>query len=189
MAASEEQFLSLEDVASRLQVSDQTVRRWIKAGKLAAYKPGLEYRIKASDLEEFLKTREVSPKVRRRPEEEEEHRTYPYPWMAQALAGLLATWDEQVTSKENPAQSRTIVVSALDVEDAVILSGATGRSAWEALPDYEKAERKALAAWLEELAMRGHAHYKESKEAQKAELEALEKRREEIKRRTAEIAS
>jgi|SRR5215217_138065 len=63
MAASEEQFLSLEDVASRLQVSDQTVRRWVKAGKLAAYKPGLEYRIKGSDLEEFLKTREVSPKV------------------------------------------------------------------------------------------------------------------------------
>jgi len=66
MAASEEQFLSLEDVASRLQVSDQTVRRWVKAGKLAAYKPGLEYRIKGSDLEEFLKTREVSPKVLRR---------------------------------------------------------------------------------------------------------------------------
>src|SRR5215207_9320422 len=66
MAASEEQFLSLEDGASRLQVSDQTVRRWVKAGKLAAYKPGLEYRIKGSDLEEFLKTREVSPKVLRR---------------------------------------------------------------------------------------------------------------------------
>ena len=63
MAVSEEQFLSLEDVANRLQVSDQTVRRWVKAGKLAAYKPGLEYRIKGSDLEEFLKTREVSPKV------------------------------------------------------------------------------------------------------------------------------
>jgi len=66
VTASEEQFLSLEDVANRLQVSDQTVRRWVKAGKLAAYKPGLEYRIRGSALEEFLKTREVRPKVPRR---------------------------------------------------------------------------------------------------------------------------
>jgi excisionase family DNA binding protein len=66
VAASEEQFLSLEDVASRLQVSDQTVRRWIKSGKLTAYKPGLEYRIREADLEEFLRAREVRPKVQRR---------------------------------------------------------------------------------------------------------------------------
>jgi excisionase family DNA binding protein len=64
MAASEEQLLSLEDVAGRLQVSDQTVRRWIKSGKLPAYKPGLEWRIKPSDLEEFLQARS-SPKGRR----------------------------------------------------------------------------------------------------------------------------
>jgi excisionase family DNA binding protein len=65
MAASEEQLLSLEDVASRLQVSDQTVRRWIKSGKLAAYKPGLEWRIKPSDLEEFLQARSSPKGVRR----------------------------------------------------------------------------------------------------------------------------
>jgi excisionase family DNA binding protein len=63
MAGSDEQLLSLEDVARRLQVSDQTVRRWIKSGKLAAYKPGLEWRIKPSDLEEFLRAREVRPKA------------------------------------------------------------------------------------------------------------------------------
>jgi excisionase family DNA binding protein len=66
VAASEEQFLSLEDVASRLQVSDQTVRRWIKSGKLTAYKPGLEYRIREADLEEFLRAREVRPIAPRR---------------------------------------------------------------------------------------------------------------------------
>jgi excisionase family DNA binding protein len=66
VAASEEQFLSLEDVASRLQVSDQTVRRWVKSGKLTAYKPGLEYRIREADLEEFLRAREVRPKAPRR---------------------------------------------------------------------------------------------------------------------------
>ena len=62
MSASEERLLSLEDVADRLQVSDQSVRRWIKAGKLAAYKPGLEWRISPSDLEDFLEIRSY-PKV------------------------------------------------------------------------------------------------------------------------------
>jgi excisionase family DNA binding protein len=62
MSATEERLLSLEDVADRLQVSDQSVRRWIKAGKLAAYKPGLEWRIRPSDLEDFLETRSY-PKV------------------------------------------------------------------------------------------------------------------------------
>jgi excisionase family DNA binding protein len=54
-----ERFLSLEDVAERLQVSDRTVRRWVKDGKLAAYKPGREWRIRPSDLEEFLESRKV----------------------------------------------------------------------------------------------------------------------------------
>jgi len=64
--ATAERYLSLQEVGDELGVSDQTVRRWVKAGQLAAYKPGKEYRIKGSDLEEFLKTREVSPKVLRR---------------------------------------------------------------------------------------------------------------------------
>jgi excisionase family DNA binding protein len=63
VTADEEQFLSLDDVAHRLQVSDQTVRRWVKTGKLAAYKPGLEYRIREADLEGFLRAREVRPKA------------------------------------------------------------------------------------------------------------------------------
>ena len=66
MRATAERYLSLQEVGDELGVSDQTVRRWVKAGQLAAYKPGKEYRIKGSDLEEFLKTREVSPKVLRR---------------------------------------------------------------------------------------------------------------------------
>jgi excisionase family DNA binding protein len=59
MLAAEDQFLSLEDVAERLQVSDRTVRRWVKDGKLDAYKPGREWRIRPSDLEDFLESRKV----------------------------------------------------------------------------------------------------------------------------------
>jgi excisionase family DNA binding protein len=58
-----EVFLSLQDVADELGISVQTIRKWVKAGELAAYKPGKEYRIKSGDLEEFLKTREVGPKA------------------------------------------------------------------------------------------------------------------------------
>jgi len=110
MAASEEQLLSLDDVASRLQVSDQTVRRWIKSGKLAAYKPGLEWRIKPSDLEEFLRARS-SPKAPRRSSlepslfnglEEERRLRYLHAWRA-FVHGLARRWEE-----EPPKTSREI---------------------------------------------------------------------------------
>ena len=41
----------------------QTVRRWIQSGKLRAFKPGKEYRVREADLEEFLAAREVRPKA------------------------------------------------------------------------------------------------------------------------------
>lgn len=62
MADHEGRFESVEAVAEQLLVDVQTVRRWIKSGKLKAYRPGREYRILSSDLEEFLETRAVDPK-------------------------------------------------------------------------------------------------------------------------------
>ncbi len=62
MSVSElERFYTAEELAERLQVSVQTVRRWVKSGKLNGYKPGKELRIRATDLEEFLETRKVRP--------------------------------------------------------------------------------------------------------------------------------
>jgi excisionase family DNA binding protein len=63
---SEERFLSLGDVAARLNVSEQTIRRWVKSGRLKAYKPGLEWRIAPEDLDEFLEARS-SPKPQASP--------------------------------------------------------------------------------------------------------------------------
>ena len=57
-----ERFNSVEEVAEQLQVDKQTVRRWIKEGRLAAVKPGLEWRIRQSDLDEFLEASSY-PKV------------------------------------------------------------------------------------------------------------------------------
>lgn len=58
-----ERFHTIPEVARILRVSDQSVRRWIKAGELRATKPGKEYRIGQSDLEEFLRAREPRPKA------------------------------------------------------------------------------------------------------------------------------
>jgi len=59
----EERHVPLSTVAGRLGVSERTVRRWIKAGKLKAYKPGRDYRIPESALREFVEESEVSPKA------------------------------------------------------------------------------------------------------------------------------
>jgi excisionase family DNA binding protein len=58
----EDRQLSLTEVAGLMGVSERTVRRWIKSGKLRAYKPGRDYRIPESGLREFVEESEVSPK-------------------------------------------------------------------------------------------------------------------------------
>jgi excisionase family DNA binding protein len=62
----EERHVPLSTVAGRLGVSERTVRRWIKAGKLRAYRPGRDYRIPESALREFVEESEISPKATRR---------------------------------------------------------------------------------------------------------------------------
>src|SRR5215212_4363833 len=66
MATGTGELLPLPEAAERLGVSVYTVRRWIKDGKLRAFKPGKEYRVREADLEEFLAAREVRPKAPRR---------------------------------------------------------------------------------------------------------------------------
>src|SRR3954468_6949318 len=57
-----EERMSLQDAADALGISEQTARRWIKSGKLKAYKPGLRYLIPARAIEELLEGAE-GPKV------------------------------------------------------------------------------------------------------------------------------
>jgi excisionase family DNA binding protein len=58
----EDRQLSLSEVAGLMGVSERTVRRWIKAGKLRAYKPGRDYRIPEGGLRQFIAESEISPK-------------------------------------------------------------------------------------------------------------------------------
>lgn len=60
----EDRHFSLSEVAIGLRVSERTVRRWIKSGKLKAYKPGRDFRIPESAVKELVEKGEVSPKAR-----------------------------------------------------------------------------------------------------------------------------
>jgi excisionase family DNA binding protein len=59
----EDQTRSLSEVAGLMGVSERTVRRWIKAGRLKAYKPGRDYRIPEAGLRAFIEESEISPKA------------------------------------------------------------------------------------------------------------------------------
>ena len=47
-------FLSVEEIAKDLGVTEETVRGYIRAGKLTAYKMGRDYKIRPEDYQKFL---------------------------------------------------------------------------------------------------------------------------------------
>jgi excisionase family DNA binding protein len=49
-----QQVLSLQAVAERLDISDETVRREIEGGKLRAYRIGRQWRVFEADLQDYL---------------------------------------------------------------------------------------------------------------------------------------
>jgi len=53
----DERFYTIKEVAELLKVSDGGVRKWLKTGKLKGIKLGRIWRIKKSDLEEFVNER------------------------------------------------------------------------------------------------------------------------------------
>jgi excisionase family DNA binding protein len=59
----EEPTRSLSEVAGAMGVSERTVRRWIKSGRLKAYKPGRDYRIPEAAVRQFIEESEVRPKA------------------------------------------------------------------------------------------------------------------------------
>jgi excisionase family DNA binding protein len=48
------EFLTVEEIANTLKVSVQTVRNWIKTGKLPALKVGRQWRVRKEDFEKYL---------------------------------------------------------------------------------------------------------------------------------------
>lgn len=50
-----EEFYTAEELADKLRVNIMTIYRYIKAGKIKAYKFGKEFRVEKSEFESFLK--------------------------------------------------------------------------------------------------------------------------------------
>ncbi len=51
---SDKEFYTAQDLATKLGVNIMTIYRYIKAGKLKAFKFGKEFRIGAKEFENFL---------------------------------------------------------------------------------------------------------------------------------------
>jgi len=51
----EEEFYTTEELAEKLRVNIMTIYRYIKAGKLKAYKFGKEFRIDKKEFDRFLR--------------------------------------------------------------------------------------------------------------------------------------
>jgi len=53
----EQRLLTVREVAERLRSSPETVRRWLRQGRLRGFRPGgtkLGYRVPESELQRFL---------------------------------------------------------------------------------------------------------------------------------------
>ena len=57
-----DRYQTVQELADRLEVSEATVRRWIKSGELRAIDIGKGWRIADADLQCFLKARETAPR-------------------------------------------------------------------------------------------------------------------------------
>jgi excisionase family DNA binding protein len=55
----QERYLSAEDIATRLNVSPITVRKWLREDKLKGVRAGRLWRVKEKDLQAFLERKDV----------------------------------------------------------------------------------------------------------------------------------
>ena len=55
-----EKWVNLEDIAEHLSVSTDTVRTWIKIGKLPFYRAGKRYKFKISEVDEWLRSGKIT---------------------------------------------------------------------------------------------------------------------------------
>lgn len=55
MDNSTEKWVNLEDIAEHLSVSKDTIRIWVREGKLPFYKAGKMYKFKISEVDEWVR--------------------------------------------------------------------------------------------------------------------------------------
>jgi|SRR5215212_2455515 len=168
-------------------VSERTVRRWIKSGRLKAYKPGRDYRIPETGLRAFIEESEISPKAPAPPSLEpsfndvleEERRAYGF---ADAIKAAAAKWAEEVSTPGMNDQKRFgILDAALDL--AGFVEEGVEAEAWDDIPNEERKVIIDVLEGLNEVAIRGVQHMQDERLEEEAE-----QRREQIRERTRRIA-
>lgn len=55
-----EKWVNLEDIAKHLSVSKDTVRAWMREGKLPINKAGKRYKFKISEVDEWLRSGKIN---------------------------------------------------------------------------------------------------------------------------------
>lgn len=55
-------MLDIEEVIARLEVSDSTIRRLVKDGKLRAYRIGRRLKFKPEDIDQFVESQVITPR-------------------------------------------------------------------------------------------------------------------------------
>lgn len=58
--ANVEKWVNLEDIAEYLSVSKDTVRAWMREGKLPINKAGKRYKFKISEVDEWLRSGKIN---------------------------------------------------------------------------------------------------------------------------------
>jgi transcriptional regulator with XRE-family HTH domain len=171
--------LTLTQAAAGSGVGRDTIAA-LEHGKRPAQMPTLTklahgYGVPVDELLENVSPKAPAPSL---PPNAGERRSRQYPWMADSFVRLINRWYEVVEERENPEYSRSIVVACFDAARAV-LDTVTA----------PKEERIEIANFLENLAVRAHAHYKESKKAAAAAAERdYEERRAEMRRHLKAVA-
>jgi len=65
------EYLTSQDVAKRLNVDHESVKRWLRTGQLVGYQFGKQWRVRPDDLERFVQERRnVDDKPKADPETE-----------------------------------------------------------------------------------------------------------------------
>ena len=59
---SEERMYTIDEAAAWLGFHRNTITKWIASGELVATRPGRQFRIRQSDLDDFLRRKQIKPK-------------------------------------------------------------------------------------------------------------------------------
>lgn len=55
-----DKWFNVEDIAEYLSITPDTARQWVREGKLPAYKAGKRYKLKLSEVDEWVRSGKIT---------------------------------------------------------------------------------------------------------------------------------